>query len=217
MDEIWLIRHGESESNAGLPTEYPQGTIITEKGGEQAKVVADYIPSVPDLIITSSFIRSIQTALPAIKRFPETPVVEWPVHEFTYLQPKKYYQTTVFDRKPLIEKFWAQGDPYFIDGDGAESFSIFTERVLHILNRLRELKGFVLVYSHGHVIRCLLWMLLFNLKSANEANMRVYSYLRTSLRVPNASILKLRFVGKDEICLSNFIVSHLSPGLLTGC
>lgn len=209
MDEIWLIRHGESESNAGFPTKHPKTTALTSLGMVQARVLAESIIPIPDLIITSPYLRAIQTAIPVIERFPATPVEEWPVHEFTYLNHKKYFQTTVLDRRPQIEKYWAQCNPLLHDGEDAESFTEFIQRMLDTLLHLRKLKGLVFVFSHGHVIRCLLWLLLENLTTPGDASMNTYAGLRRSMRIPNTSILKLRFIAEEEVSFSNFIVSHI--------
>ena len=68
-----------------------------------------------------------------------------------------------------------------VDGEDSESFSKDVERVFQRLHRLRELDGFVLVFTHGHVIRCLLGLLLFNIRTVEEAKMEIYSQLRQSL------------------------------------
>jgi len=79
------------------------------------------------------------------------------------------------------------------------------------------LKGLAFVFSHGHVIRCLLWLLLENLTTPEDVSMKTYAGLRRSLRVPNISILKLRFIADEEVAFSNFIVSHIPADLRTGC
>src|SRR4051794_23129291 len=85
MQEIWLIRHGESESNAGLPTSDTAKIVLTPRGHAQAECMAAASPPPPVAIITSPYLRAVQSAQPTIRRFPQARLEEWPVHEFTYL------------------------------------------------------------------------------------------------------------------------------------
>ena len=64
MKKIWLIRHGESIANAGEPTQDHAAIPLSEKGLQQAQELALAIPSAPDLIVTSPFLRAQQTAGP---------------------------------------------------------------------------------------------------------------------------------------------------------
>ena len=66
MVSIWLIRHGESEANAGLPTSDVALIELTEKGHQQAQKVASAFTQAPSLIVTSPYIRTKQTAQPTI-------------------------------------------------------------------------------------------------------------------------------------------------------
>jgi probable phosphoglycerate mutase len=67
---VWLIRHGQSESNAGLPTNGPAVTPLTAIGREQAERVAGAFTEPPALIVASPFIRARQTAEPTRRCFP---------------------------------------------------------------------------------------------------------------------------------------------------
>jgi len=47
-------------------------------------------------------LRSQQTAAPLIARYPDVPVEQWPIQEFTYLSPEHCHNTTFSERKPLV-------------------------------------------------------------------------------------------------------------------
>ena len=66
MTIVFLIRHGESQSNAGLPTTSPNNVALTPQGRQQARHVADFLKFYPslDLIVTSPYLRAKQTAEP---------------------------------------------------------------------------------------------------------------------------------------------------------
>lgn len=102
MPKVWLIRHGESESNADLRTSHPSETTLTPKGLIEAERVAGRFVEAPDLIVVSPYLRSRQTAEPTLQRFAEIAIEEWPVHEFTYLHPNRYRDTMGSERMPHI-------------------------------------------------------------------------------------------------------------------
>ncbi len=68
---VFLIRHGESESNAGLPSADPGSAPLTPDGHRQASQIARVLADVPALIVTSPYLQARQTAQPAISRFPQ--------------------------------------------------------------------------------------------------------------------------------------------------
>src|SRR5713226_5749395 len=79
MSTVWLIRHGESQSNAGLPTLSPVFPGLTKRGIVQAESIAQAFTRVPSLIITSRYKRTKQTALPTTERFPNAKQGQWVV------------------------------------------------------------------------------------------------------------------------------------------
>lgn len=159
MKRIFFIRHGESEANAGLPTSDPAATALTKLGQRQAEEAASKFPTEPELIVTSLFLRAKQTAIPLMKRYPHVKCEEWPVHEYTFLSPLRCQNTTRIDRLPLVAEYWERCDPFYCDGDGAESFSDFMTRVAHVRARLLEREEEVVaVYSHQQFINSLQWL-----------------------------------------------------------
>src|ERR1700733_9254103 len=116
-----LIRHGESTGNAGVPCDDLALLKLTKNGWQQAREVAEAWKEMPNLIVTSPYLRTQQTAQPTIARFPDVSVEAWPIQEFTYLEPSRWNGTLSVERKPYIEAYWRTGDPEFCDGPGAES------------------------------------------------------------------------------------------------
>ena len=51
MKTLWFIRHAESLSNAGFPTETPHAIGLSAKGLGQAAALARQWRTVPDLIV----------------------------------------------------------------------------------------------------------------------------------------------------------------------
>src|SRR5512141_1047072 len=98
MKEVWLIRHGESEANAGLVTSMPELIPLTEKGHRQAVKVSTIILATPALIVFSPYLRTQQTARPTLERFPQVECQEWNIQEFSFLSTTLCQNTTRLER-----------------------------------------------------------------------------------------------------------------------
>jgi len=160
MTEFWFIRHGESESNAGLPSESDQSTPLTEKGVLQAKHVAKHLTKPPDLFVVSPYLRAIQTAQPTIDKFPNTPIQTWPIQEYSYLSHQQYHNTNSKQRGELSRNYFRQADPDLVLGDGGESFHQFIERIENTLEKLQNSpEKCIILFGHGWFMRATLWYL----------------------------------------------------------
>lgn len=134
-----FIRHGQSTGNASVPCTDLATIELTELGWNQAREVAAGWIETPALIVTSPYLRTQQTAAPTIERFPAVPVETWPIEEFTYLQPARWNGTRSAERMPHLERYWADADPAYCDGEGAESFAALLRRAEAALARLAVL------------------------------------------------------------------------------
>ncbi len=152
----WLVRHGESAANAGTATTDPATIPLTLRGHDQAQRVAAALSQRPDLIVVSPYLRTRNTAEPAMRRFPDVPVETWPVQEFTYLSPGRCTNTTAEQRRPLVEAYWQRCNPDHTDGPGAESFSAMLGRARDLQDRLAaHPAGYIVVFTHGQVMQAL--------------------------------------------------------------
>jgi len=214
MPKVWFIRHGESEANAGLPTLFPMKTELTSNGIKQAEYIAQSFPRPPSLIITSKYIRAWQTAQPTVKRYLQARLVhpdDWPVHEFTYLSPSKVARTTVQDRKHLVDTYWTRNHPYYVDGEGAESFITFIRRVSHVLARLRHSnEEFIAVFTHGQFIHAVQWLVEICPASIDGKSMKQFRNFLNCTWVPTGAILPAK-LDRKEIKLGTIITCHLTP------
>jgi 2,3-bisphosphoglycerate-dependent phosphoglycerate mutase len=214
MHNVWLIRHGESEANAGLPTLNPVKTPLTSKGHRQAQQIARCFTQPPDLIVTSPYWRTQQTAQPTRERFPDVPHTEWQVQEFTYLAPLRYEGSTIEQRRPPSDAYWLQNDPVYVDGAGAESFANLIERAQVTHRQICQLQvRQTAIFTHGRYIRAILWLLLAQLTNAPAAEitarrMRQFQHFINSFAVPNCSIVKLHVEG-SEIWFTGIETVHL--------
>jgi broad specificity phosphatase PhoE len=159
IKHITLIRHAESQANAGGITLTPASIELTQQGHQLARDFAASLGTAPSIIVVSPYIRTQQTAQPVINRFPGARVEQWPIQEFTYLSPGRCHSTTMEQRTPWAGEYWKKEDPYYCEGDGAESFSEFTERVRDFTLKLdtRQERS-VLVFTHQIFISACLWL-----------------------------------------------------------
>ena len=192
MLRAWLIRHGESESNAGTPSAEPGASPLTARGREQAARLAATLPEPPALIVTSPYRRAAQTAEPTIARFPEVHREEWAVQEFSYLGEFHTRTSTSEQRRPYVADYWHRADPHLSLG-GAETFAGLVARASTCLDRLAaQPAGPVAVFTHGLFMRAVAWLLLTG-GAADHDGMRAYQRFADVLSVPNCAVLGLRF------------------------
>src|SRR5260221_127905 len=185
---VLLVRHGESEDNAGLPSESMGSTPLTPTGVRQAEAVAGLLESAPGLFVVAPYVRARQTSLPARARFPAVAVEEWPVQEFTFLPAAAYHGTTLAQRHPAEDAYWEENDPLRVLGEGAESFVDFLARVEVARERLESLAlDSVVVFSHKKFVNALLWSWLARRPSRSARRMaRVHSFDH-AIKFPNGA------------------------------
>jgi broad specificity phosphatase PhoE len=216
MKEIWLIRHAESEANAGLRTTVPTEVALTRRGIAQAEVIASLFDKAPALIVVSSYLRTRQTADPLIEKFPVTMVQTWAMEEFTYLSLARTRNSTYAERKPLADAFWAHSDPAYCDGEGAESFASFWQRAKNAIEKLvTDAPDKTVVFCHAQFARAMLWQMLVEQTVTNEVMYGFFLFMK-AVNIPNTAIIKLLIdVEQKDIYTSEIKFSHISPDLLT--
>ena len=187
----WLVRHGQSTSNAGLPAVGHGEVPLTALGLEQADEVARKVEQRPDLLIVSPFLRAQATAAPIRARWPSAPCEIWPIQELTYLSPARCNGTTVETRRPWIEEYWRRCDPDYRDGPDAESFTSFMDRLGDFHRRLQALEAdFVIAVGHGQFFRA--YLMVLDEGFAGTADwMRRYRTAETAKPMANGGIVVL--------------------------
>ncbi|MFJ4260243.1 histidine phosphatase family protein [Pseudomonas monteilii] len=186
MQNVRLIRHGESAANAGEPTRDHASIPLTAKGLEQARMVAQSITSAPGLILASPFIRAQATAQATTALYPDTAFETWPVHEFTYLAPARCVDTTLAQRRGWVDAYWQRSDPAFSDGEGAESFLNLVARSLHFLDRIAEHSAKeIVVFSHGQYLNTVRWLIEKKPQGIDGDAMRRWREYEIANHIPN--------------------------------
>lgn len=204
-----VVRHGRSQSNAGLRSATLYDVFLTEEGHRQAEHLAEFLPHEPTAIIHSPYIRTRLTANPSIARFPYVEILEWPIQEFTYLNPDKYNGTTHVERREHTKKYWAEVNPEYRDGGIAESFVDLWRRVEKFREDLDKLLPGALVFSHGQFMRMMQLQERFD-RPDREAMMGFIDLEATS-KIANTTRIAIQNNG--GISLPK--VSHLPKELIT--
>lgn len=193
---VRLIRHGESEGNAGARTTDAATMGLTPEGRRQAEVAAERLTAPPTLIVCSAYRRAAETAEPTRRRFPGVPVETWPVQELTCLASDACRDTTTAERRGAVDAYWQAADPHRVEGEGAESFAAFLARVEEVWERLRRIgAGRVVVFTHRKFISALLWTGLSPRSGLSSRRMRHYRGFDQSLPVPNGAQVDIELRG----------------------
>jgi broad specificity phosphatase PhoE len=211
---IFLVRHGQSVANAGgVPADHITNPL-TELGHAQAKALAERLDCTPTLFLHSPFLRTRQTAEPTLQRFPDVPVEEWPIHEFTYLEPTRHNGTSEAQQMPHILKYWENLDPSYLDGPGAETFTQFLDRARSAIQRFAQMPpgGCVVVFTHGFTMQAIRLLLLF--PDATDAElMRNFRRFHFNNFIENTEVLEFE-VHEGRIKLVGHL--HLNDFTLLG-
>jgi broad specificity phosphatase PhoE len=187
----WLVRHGQSTANAGLPTEGYGDVPLTELGREQACAAARRVDRQPDLLIVSPFLRARATGEAIEARWPATRRETWPIQELTYLSPARCHGTTSATRRPMVEAYWRRCDPHYVDGSDAESFSAFLNRLRDFHQRLVALDcSYVIAVGHGQFFRAYMMGLTDGFTATPEWMAR-YRTVETGKPIANGEIIEL--------------------------
>jgi broad specificity phosphatase PhoE len=178
---IILVRHGQSVTNAGGRAADQVSNPLTELGRAQARAFAERIDCKPTLFVVSPFMRAQQTSEPLRERFPDVPVEEWPIHEFSFLNPALHRGTSEADRESHVVAYWQREDPAYCDGPDAESFVFFIDSASAAIRRLISSNpgGCIVVFTHGFFMQAIRLVLLFPNSTNAElmANFRRFHFL----------------------------------------
>lgn len=175
MKTIYLVRHGESEGNIGKVLQGADA-VLTEKGREQARVVAIRCASLPvDTLISSTMVRAQETAqsiseatglkaelsdLFVERGRPSSIVGKSPLDPGALLTDAAWNLST-FDEGPKVE-----------DGECFLELKERAERALQFLTQ--HTSDSILVVSHGVFIRQLFASIIFGAEQTGENFKRLY-------------------------------------------
>lgn len=201
MKSLYFIRHGQSLANTGAKSMPDAEIPLTELGRQQAHdLLSDWqqLNIEPHHIYTSPLLRAKQTAEIFnqnygldIQTLPE-------LKEFCCLSLNNIENMLGNERAILAKQYWQTAHIDFKDGNDADSFSEFQQRVATFLNRLDDFEHNSFFFGHGIWIGMLAWQLL-GLSANDNADMQKFRQFQTALPMYNTVVYRLN-VTEQYIC-----------------
>lgn len=177
---IYLVRHGQSESNVG-EIQRERASKLTEHGHEQAKILAERFKKLPvDIIISSGFPRAHDTAQHIVR------AIEKPYAEVDIFGERRPPSKAIGLKRtdPVLvayeESFWNLfHDPQWRHED-SENFSDLNERAAACLEYLAQRpEEHIVVVGHGLFVRVLVARMLFGEELTGRECLKLMRFLQT--------------------------------------
>jgi broad specificity phosphatase PhoE len=146
VDELWIVRHGETEWSAAGRHTSTTDVPLTPTGEEAGRVVGERLAGTAfDLVLTSPRARARRTA--ELAGFPRAQV-EDDLAEWAYGDYEGVTTATIRESVPGWT-VWTHPCP------GGESAAEVGRRLDRVVAKVRARGGRVLVFGHGHASRVL--------------------------------------------------------------
>ena len=206
MKKIYLIRHAQSQSNAGQAVRPNHAINLTDVGKTQAQALADWLTdhiSEPVTeIFVSQYLRTQQTAQPYLQRTKRTAIVIDELHEFNFLDFDTIKDLSFDDIRVIADDFWQQHSAHRAS-ELTDSFEHFVARVQKVRAYFDALPdGTYLVFTHGMWIGMLIWQLLLG-DSPRLYNMKKFREFELATRPKNCEVLLLAPAGIKKVWVRN--------------
>ena len=203
MKKIYLIRHAQSESNAGQAVRPNHAINLTDVGKTQAQALADWLTdhiSEPVTeIFVSQYLRTQQTAQPYLQSTKRTATV---IDELHFLDFDTIKDLSFDDIRVIADDFWQQHSAHRAS-ELTDSFEHFVARVQKVRAYFDALPdGTYLVFTHGMWIGMLIWQMLLG-DSPRLYNMKKFREFELATRPKNCEVLLLAAAGINKVWVRN--------------
>lgn len=195
---IHLVRHGQSQANAGgLTLENPL-VPLTALGETQAGAIAPLLPSTAAAIWSSPFKRALDTAAPYCARIGRTAATHEDLREFETIDTRQLRGSPGEEREAVVAGYWLKSDPDHRSGPGAETFREFHERVARVRHEfLPGLPDGSVVFGHGMWMALLFWQ-LWGFTSVDRIGMTLFRRFQLGFPTPNTGVYCLSQVASGR-------------------
>lgn len=206
MKKIYLIRHAQSESNAGQAVRPNHAINLTDVGKTQAQELADWLSAnvtepVTEIFV-SQYLRTHQTAQPYLQSTKRTATVIDELHEFNFLDFDTIKDLSFDDIRVIADDFWQQHSAHRAS-KVTDSFEHFVARVQKVRAYFDTLPdGTYLVFTHGMWIGMLIWQMLLG-DSPRLHNMKKFREFELATRPKNCEVLLLAAAGIKKVWVRN--------------
>jgi broad specificity phosphatase PhoE len=217
---IYLIRHAQSQANAGGMTLENPIVPLTALGELQARALAPLLLPTRVRIWSSPFKRTLDTAAPYCARMGVTAAVHDDLREFETVDTVQLRGSPCEERESVVAGYWMKSDPGHRSGPGAETFREFHARVARASHQfLPTLPDGTIVFAHGMWMALLFWQ-MWGFTSVDCLSMTLFRRFQLGFPTPNAGVYCLTQVtpGKwlvqaDEAAMH--AIAAIEPGTQT--
>jgi broad specificity phosphatase PhoE len=185
---IYLVRHAQSQANAGGMTLENPIVPLTALGELQARAIAPLLPPTAVTIWSSPFKRTLDTAAPYCARMGLTAATHDELREFETVDTVQLRGSPCEERESVVAGYWMKSDPDHRSGPGAETFREFHERVARARHQfLPALPDGTIVFAHGMWMALLFWQ-MWGFTAVDCLGMTLFRRFQLGFPTPNAGV-----------------------------
>ncbi|MCB1053587.1 MAG: histidine phosphatase family protein [Acidobacteria bacterium] len=157
MNQLWLVRHGQSEGNRNHCFLGRQDPPLTDLGRKQMQSIRALLPNQPDQIWTSPLQRASQSAALLFSQHAQTDsrLMEQDFGAWEGLTREEAEQ-----QDPHVFAAWATGDPVFAPPKGESLFSVQARVESWLADFQKKGSPQAVVVAHGGLLQTLCCRLL---------------------------------------------------------
>ena len=194
---VYLIRHGQSQANAGGITLENSVVPLTELGELQAQALAPLLPAAAG-IWSSPFKRALDTAAPYCARLGQTAAVHDDLREFETIDTVQLRGSSCAEREAVVARYWLKSDPDHRSGPAAETFREFHDRVERARTRfLPSLPDGTLIFGHGMWMALLFWQ-MWGFETVDHVGMALFRRFQLGFPTPNTVVYGVTQVASGK-------------------
>jgi alpha-ribazole phosphatase len=198
MQTLYLIRHGQSQTNAGGITLENPVVPLTELGERQAQRVATLLPATTDHVCSSPFKRALDTAAPYCARVARTPAIHADLREFEMIDTAQMSGGASAERELAMARYWLTSDPDQRTGPSAETFREFHARVARVRSEyLPALPPGSVIFGHGIWMALLFWQ-IWGFETIDGPAMTRFRRFQLGFPTPNTAVYRLTHIAPGK-------------------
>jgi broad specificity phosphatase PhoE len=188
---LHLIRHGQSQANAGGITLPNPIVPLTELGQLQARALAPLLPPTSVEIWASPFKRALDTAAPYCARMGRNAATHDDLREFETVDTAQMSGSSCAEREAVVAKYWIKSDPQQRTGPAAETFGEFQDRVARVrTDFLPALPDGSMIFGHGMWMALLFWQ-LWGFERVDHVGMSLFRRFQLGFPTPNTCVYRV--------------------------
>lgn len=200
MKRFFLIRHAQSESNAGIIINQNHLINLTELGIKQAESLSTKLIKMlpnPQAVFVSPYIRTAQTAKPYLTKLGRESQLIDALQEFNMLDFQRIERKCLAEIRVMADEFWATDNAHR-DSDQTDSFDEFVTRVKTARQAFAQMDdGDYVVFTHGMWIGMLIWQLL-HADGQKVHDKRAFAVYELAVRPNNCDVYLLTISDNGE-------------------